>query len=351
MLAGMLHGRQDLRLEEIENPQLTRGYVRLKVLRAGICGSDIHYFSHGRCGAFVPTRPFVLGHEFVATVDAIGSDVGYPVVGDRVVVNPALSCGNCENCLVGRINLCSGVIMLGSASTNPPTNGAFAQYIVVPAQQCFRIPESMDDSVATMMEPLSVALHAFHRAGSVEGARVLISGGGPIGLLTALVARQFGASLIVISEPSRSRRSAAERIVADKALDPSQDFVAETHRFSKGGFDIIFEASGAPAAVEQGVAVLRRGGVFVQIGTVGQNRISLPVNDFMVNENHFLGSFRYTNEFPEAIRLGSTAGFNLKSLISAEFPLAELTQAMSAACDADNAFKVHLVVGAERSTS
>ena len=165
MRAAVLQGERELRIEERSRPQAGAGQVLLRVRRAGICGSDIHYFAHGYCGRFVPTRPFVLGHEFTATVAAVGSGVASPKVGERVVVNPASSCGHCESCRSGRGNLCPNVIMLGSASTTPPTDGAFAEYVVVPAHQCYAVPEQMSDSDAAMMEPLSVALHAIRRCG------------------------------------------------------------------------------------------------------------------------------------------------------------------------------------------
>src|SRR5262245_43744798 len=117
MLAGVLYGSRDVRLETVACPAPQSGQVLLKVRRAGICGSDVHYFTHGRCGAFVPTRPFILGHEFVGVVERLGEEVSRLHVGDRVVVNPATSCGHCEQCKSGRSNLCAEVTMLGSAST------------------------------------------------------------------------------------------------------------------------------------------------------------------------------------------------------------------------------------------
>ncbi len=185
MYASLLYGGRDVRFEEYRRPVPGPGHVLLRVRRAGICGSDIHYFAHGYCGRFVPTQPFVLGHEFVANVAELGEGVSALGVGERVVVNPAASCGRCAACRSGRGNLCGHVVMLGSASTTPPTDGAFAEYVVVPSHQCYAVPKSMSDEDAAMMEPLSVALHAIARVGSLMGRKVLVSGGGPIGLLTA----------------------------------------------------------------------------------------------------------------------------------------------------------------------
>jgi 2-desacetyl-2-hydroxyethyl bacteriochlorophyllide A dehydrogenase len=233
--------------------------------------------------------------------------------------------------------------MLGSASTTPPTNGAFAEYVVVPAHQCFAIPESMSDSDAAMMEPLSVALHAIHRAGGVAGQRVLVSGGGPIGLLTARVARAFGAALVVVSEPSEIRRRLAAELVADDVTDPTGiGFVDHAIPLSKGGFDVVFEASGAAAAVRSSFDVVRRGGTVVQIGTVGTNDVSLPVNDLMVREINLLGSFRYADEFPEAIRLVASRRIGFDGIVTSIFPFSELHQALEVAAGSPEALKVHI---------
>ena len=342
MLAGVLHGSRDVRIREWPRPAAAAGQVRLRVRRAGICGSDIHYYLHGYCGRFVPTRPFVLGHEFVATIEAVGEGVDDSLVGQRVIVNPAASCGHCEYCRSGRGNLCPTVTMLGSASTTPPTDGGFAEYVVAPASQCYTVPESLSDADAAMMEPLSVALHAIHRAGDVAGKRVLISGGGPIGLLTARAARALGASQVVISEPNEIRRKLAAKLAADDVLDPAaSNYSQHGIAISDGGFDVVFEASGATAAVRGAMDLVRRGGAIVQIGTVGTNDVTLPVNDLMVREISLLGTFRYADEFPQAIRLAVSGRIVFDGLVTAVLPLGDLPAAFKTACNADS-IKVHL---------
>ncbi len=345
MQAGMLYGSRDIRLEEIALPIPDHDQVLLRIRRAGICGSDIHYFAHGYCGAFVPTRPFVLGHEFVAIVDAVGSRVASPRAGQRVVVNPAASCGHCEPCRQGRGNLCRKVVMLGSASTTPPTNGAFADYVVVPAHQCYVLPDSISDSDAAMMEPLSVALHAVNRAGGVAGLKVLVCGAGPIGLLVARMANTFGATLVVVSEPNETRRELATRFGADATLNPlSEKYSDEGLEISHGGFDCVFEASGAAAAVRGAMQVAKRGGVIVQIGTINGNDVTLPVNDLMVREISLLGTFRYADEFPVAIDLVSRGRVSLDGFVTATLPLTELANALHLAASDPQSLKVHVVV-------
>jgi len=346
MLAGILYGERDLRVEAAEQPEPGPGEVLLRVRRVGICGSDVHYYSHGRCGPFIPSQPFILGHEFVATVEQTGPGVDQPIVGDRVVANPTRSCGRCEACISGHGNLCGRVVMLGSGSTTPPTNGAFAEYVVAGAQQCYLLPQSMDDGVGAMMEPLSVALHAIHRAGGVAGASVLVTGGGPIGLLVAAAARTLGARLVVVSEPSASRRNLAEATGVDHVLDPcSTDFNEQAAEVSEGGFEKVFEASGVKAAVQSTMDVVCRGGTIVQIGTVGENHVSLPVNDLMLREVSLLGTFRYANEFPLAIRLAADRRISILSdLITGVHPLQEIQQAMNQACAGESELKVQMTL-------
>ena len=233
--------------------------------------------------------------------------------------------------------------MLGSASTTPPTNGAFAERIVVPAHQCHVVPDTVTDEIAAMMEPLSVVLHAVSRCGGVVGARVLVCGSGPIGLLAVQVSNALGASLVVVSEPQPQRRNQAKQFGALLALDPLEEhFVDECRAVSEGGFDIVLEASGSTVAVRSTVQVARRGASIVQIGTVSEANVPLPVNDLMVRELSFLGSFRYADEFATAIQLAAQQRLDLAPLVTAVFPLQQAAEAMEHVVSNAEALKVHL---------
>lgn len=345
MFAAVLQGRRSLRLESKPRPGVPPGKVLLRVRRAGICGSDLHYFEHGCCGAFVPTRPFILGHEFTADVAEVGEGVEGVKVGTRVTANPARACGVCGYCKAGRGNLCRQTIMLGSASTTPPTDGAFAEYVSVRADQCHELPPEMDDTAGAMIEPLAVALHAVKRAGTVSGKRVLVTGGGPIGLLVAMTARAFGAVPVVLSDLLASRRDMARKLGADATLDPAEKhLVAQVRELTGDGFDVVFEASGARPALRQAFDLVRPGGTIVQIGTLGAEEIPLPANQLMVREINFIGSMRYGDVFAEAIRLVTAQRINLHPLLSAVLPLAEAPQAMEQAANKDHALKVQLAL-------
>jgi L-idonate 5-dehydrogenase len=348
MRACVLHGARDLRLESRSLPSLAPGMVLLRVRRAGICGSDLHYFEHGYCGAFVPSRPFVLGHELVGTVEAVSDGAGGLSRGTRVAVNPARHCGVCDYCRAGRGNLCRSTIMLGSASTSPPTDGAFADYVAVHAVQCHPLPPDLEDGVGAMLEPFAVALHALSRAGSVSGQKVLVTGGGAIGLLVALTARAFGAAPVVLSDPIGERRAMASSLGIDAALDPaSRDFDERAKELSGDGFDVAFEASGAAIALRRSFGMVRAGGTIVQIGTLPTDDIPLPANQLMVREIQFLGSFRYGNVFGEGIRLLASRRIDPQVLIGGVWPLSRIGEAMRSASGRSGAVKVQIDFGSE----
>jgi L-idonate 5-dehydrogenase len=343
MQAAVLHGSRDLRIEPYRRPELAAGMVLLRNRQVGICGSDLHYYEHGYCAVFVPDRPFVLGHELTAEVEAVAADVETVKTGMRVTVNPARSCGFCEYCKAGRGNLCGRIIMLGSASTKPPTDGALAEFVTVRADQCHMLPDEVDDTLGAMMEPFAVALHAVKRAGVVSGKRVLVTGAGAIGLAVALAAHAFGAVPVVVSDVVAARRAKALELGADAALDPAAKDAAEQVRALTGdGFDVAFEAAGSPAALKSAFELVRPGATVVQIGTLAAGDTPIPASRLMNREIQYIGSMRYGNVFDEAIRLVASGRVNLRPLINAVFPLAQSAKAFDFAADKTQSFKVQI---------
>jgi L-idonate 5-dehydrogenase len=343
MKAAVLHGARDIRIEPYRQPELHPGMVLLRPRRVGICGTDLHYYEHGYNATFVPDRPFILGHELTAEVAAVAPGVDAVKVGQRVTVNPARACGFCAYCKGGQINLCRKTIMLGSASTTPPTDGALAEFVTVRADQCHLLPDDMDDGIGAMMEPLSVALHAVKRAGTVSGKRVLVTGGGTIGLLVAITARAFGAVPVAVSDIVATRRNKAIELGADVALDPAaHDLHHQVQELTGLGFDMVFEASGAPPALRAAFDLVRPGGTIVQIGTVGNADIPIPVNQLMVREINFRGSMRYGDTFDEAIRLVAAGRIHVSSLINNVFALEDSVKALHLAADKSAALKVQI---------
>lgn len=344
MEAAVLYGAGDIRIEPRPRPACAEGMAVVRVRRAGICGSDIHYYGHGRCGGFVPNGPFILGHELSGEIAELGGKTGGLAVGMRVTVNPARACLVCDYCSSGRRNLCPGTIMLGSASTNPPTDGAFAPFVTVRADQCVALPDEMDDAVGAMIEPLAVALEAVRKAGTVAGRRVLVTGGGPIGLLVAMVARTHGAVPVALSDVLETRRAFAGSMV-DLTLDPASRTLPDAVRDATGaGFDVIFEASGSPVALRQAFGLVRPGGTIVQIGTLATEEVPLPANQIMSREIKLVGSFRYGAVYEEAIRMVSRGRLDLARLVTSVLPLSAAAQAIQRASAKDGTVKVQLSI-------
>jgi L-idonate 5-dehydrogenase len=345
MKAAVLYGPRDIRIEPFQSPEIKPGMVLLRNRCVGICGSDLHYFEHGYCAAFVPDRPFVLGHEVMAEVTAVADDVAHLRAGQRVAVNPTRNCGVCEYCKAGRINLCKKTITIGSASTTPPTNGGLAESVLVRADQCHVLPDSVDESMGAMIEPFAVVLHAVKRAGSVAGKRALVTGAGAIGLMAAMTAQAFGAAPVAISDIVPERRAKASELGIDAVLDPSATgFIESAMELSGGGFDVVFEASGAPPALRSAIQLARPGATIVQIGTLGTADIPLPMNQLMTKEINLIGSMRYGNVFDEAIRLVATGRLDLRPLINGVFSLDDTTKAFAFAGDRTRSFKVQIQI-------
>lgn len=342
MLAWVLHGSGDLRLEEVPRPKPGPGEALVKVRNAGICGSDIHYHSHGRCGNFVPTRPFILGHEFAGEIVALGEGASGSMLGARVAVDPSRPCGRCRLCRLGRYNLCPEMVYFGSASVDPPSDGGFAEYVVAPAVNCLPLPDCIDFARGALLEPLSVATHAVQRSGGVAGRTVLITGGGTIGQMILLIAVAFGASQVVVCDVNPFARNYATRRGASATLDPAHaDFEVLAADMAPDGFEVVFEASGAPAALIQAIKLSARGATVVQVGTLPDG-IMIPANTLLTRELQYLGSWRFANVFERVIELVAAGRIDVRPLITSSFPFARLPEAILAAGGGDDVIKVQI---------
>ncbi|MCF7949241.1 MAG: alcohol dehydrogenase catalytic domain-containing protein, partial [Spirochaetia bacterium] len=244
MDAHVLHGPHDLRREARAKKQPTPEEVVIDVKRVGICGSDVHYFEQFQIGQFIPQAPLVLGHEFSGKIVEVGSGVTTLQIGDRVTVEPSIECGHCKYCRTGRYNLCTNLRFIGTAATIPHIDGGFAEQVTVPASHCYILSDSVDYGAGALLEPLAVGAQAVSRAGSVAGARVLITGGGTIGQMVLAVTSALGATDITLADPAEFPRSFALSHGARKAIDPTEEGIA-SELFAAGGFDVVFEASGS----------------------------------------------------------------------------------------------------------
>jgi len=326
MRAAVLSEVGKVVMEDRPVPRPGAGDVLVRVRAVGICGSDVHYFVDGRIGHFVVEKPIILGHECAGEVAELGEGVDGLAVGDPVAVEPGWPCGRCSYCRSGRYNLCPDVFFLAT----PPDDGAFCDYLVVPADFAFKLPPGMSFAQGTMMEPLAVGVHAVRRAGVTAGSSVAVAGAGPIGLLTMQAASAFGATRLFISDLAEKRLALAKELGAEAALNAKGvDVVAEVTKATDGGVDFAFECAGAKGTVNDLIEMLRAGGTLTLVGMTAEGVFPVNVHGLLAGELDVKTVFRYANCYPLAIELARTGRVQLEPLITHRFPLEETHASLS----------------------
>ncbi len=321
MRASVLRGVRDLVVEEREVPEPGDGDALVRVTSVGVCGSDVHYYEHGRIGAYVVTEPLVLGHEAGGEIAAVGSDVAGLTVGQRVSIEPGVPCRNCAQCLSGHYNLCPSMRFFAT----PPIDGAFCEYVAMPASFLFPVPDRISDDAAGLLEPLSVGVWASRRAGVSPGTRVLVTGAGPIGLLAAQVARAYGATEVVVSDVNPHRLALAD-LLGLTALDVSSTSLAEAGVHP----DVLLECSGNVRATTEAIRTVAPAGRVVLVG-MGGDELPLPLSYVQDRELKVLGAFRYAGTWPTAIDLAASGSVELDALVTGHYGLDEVEAALTAA--------------------
>ena len=314
--SAVLRGERDVVVEDRPVPEPGPGEVLVEVGAVGICGSDVHYYEHGRIGPFVVEAPMVIGHEAAGTVVAVGQGVDVGRVGELVALEPGVPCRRCEQCLAGRYNLCPDVVFFAT----PPVDGAITTLVTLDADFAFPAPEGLDAEQAAMAEPVSVGVWACRRAGVVAGDRVLVTGAGPIGLLAGQVARAFGATKVSITDVSDFRLGVATELGLD-AHRADQPLTEE--------YDVLLECSGAPVAVKTGLAALARAGRAVLVG-MGPDEVGINVPLVQSRELSITGTFRYARTYPLALDLIASGAVEVRRLVTHRFGIDDTEAALTA---------------------
>lgn len=320
MWASVLESAGNVSLREVPTPAVGRGQVLVEIAAVGVCGSDVHYFADGRIGDFVVEQPMILGHEASGVVVAVGDGVPADRVGQRVSIEPQHICRVCRQCKEGRYNLCERIEFYAT----PPIDGVFADYGVIDADFAHPIPDGMTLEAAALCEPLSVGVWSNRKAGTGPGTRLLIAGGGPIGVVVAQTAKAFGAAEVVISEIQPRRRELALQLGADVVLDPRDTDFGDP-RFA---FDAFVDATGVEAAIAQGIGAVRAAGKVVLVGMSPNPTQSLPTATIAARELVLTGVFRYANTWPTAIALASSGRVDLDALVTGRFGLDRVVEAL-----------------------
>ncbi len=341
MKAVVIHAARDLRIEDREETAPGPGQVEVAIEAGGICGSDLHYYQHGGFGTVRVREPMILGHEVAGSIAALGEGVSAFAVGDRVAISPSRPCNRCAYCLKGMQNHCLNMRFYGSAMPMPHIQGAFRQRLVAEAWQCHKVADGISIQEAAFAEPLAVTLHAVARAGALLGKRVLVTGCGPIGVLTIMAARAHGAAEIVATDLVDNVLAKAKQAGADRTINVASN-AAELEALSanKGSFDVQFEASGSERAVRAGLEVLKPRAILVQLGLGGD--ISIPQNLIVAKEIELKGTFRFHDEFALAVALINRRAIDPRPLLTGVFRLEEATKAFELAGDRSQAMKVQL---------
>src|SRR6266567_4565696 len=321
MRAAVLEGVGQVTLHERPVPRPGPGEVLVQVTAVGTCGSDVHYYEHGRIGDFVVESPLVLGHEPSGVVVAAGPGADRHEPGQRVSIEPGVPDFTCEYCRAGRYNLCPRMRFFGT----PPIDGAFCEYVVVHEEFAYPVPDSLSDDAAALVEPLSVGIWACRKARVGPGARVLVTGAGPVGLLCLQAALAFGATYVAVTDVNSRRLQLASDFGASETLDVRETSLTDAAIEP----DVLLECSGHPAAIGDAIRAVRRAGRIVLVG-MGGDEIPLPLAHVQTRELEVTGTFRYANTWPDAIALAASGRVDLDALVTSHYGLADVEQALTA---------------------
>ena len=341
-MGAVLYGAEDLRYQSLPLEALEPDAVRIRLGAAGICGSDQHYFRHGRMGPFELKMPFALGHEMCGDVIEVGKEVVNLIPGDRVVVDPALTCGHCAGCRAGRANLCANVQFMGSASHDPHLHGGYRNSFTASAVRCIKVPVETSHDILAVTEPLSVAVHAVERAGPLLGRSVLITGGGTIGTLIAATARAAGAARICVSDPSAFRRSTAMKMGASEVINANETAVFDAMDAAGGEFDVSFEASGHTSAFNDVIRIIKCGGKVVLVGMISSQSCTVPFNHMTTREIDLISTFRQNGVFARSAYMLVDGVVDPRPILTGAFDLADVQTAFSVSFDTEQHLKVLL---------
>lgn len=324
-LSAVLYGEKDLQIEDRAVPAPGADDVLVKVIAVGICGSDIHYFEHGRIGRYVVEAPMVLGHESAGEIVEVGTNIDRSRIGTLVALEPGVPDLSCEQCLAGRYNLCPAVQFFAT----PPVDGALAEYVTIRASFAHPVPVGLSAERAAMAEPVSVGVWASRKAGVRAGDRVLVTGAGPIGLLVAQVARASGGVSVTVTDVSDYRLDVARQLGFETAhaMDPIAD-----------EFDVLLECSGAAAAIRGGLRSLAPAGRAVLVGS-GADSVDLDIPLLQTRELQIGGVFRYANTYPTALELIASGRIDVDTIITHRFGLHDSQSALTLGRDNPQSLK------------
>lgn len=331
MRAAVYHGPRQISVEEVPEPQVRPGTVKVAVDWCGICGTDLHEYLEGPI--FVPpadrphpitgeSLPLTMGHEFAGRVVAVGEGTQTLKEGDPVAIEPVINCGQCPECSRGDYHLCRKLGFVGLSGWG----GGFSEFVVVPERLAYPLG-TLDTEQGALVEPIAVGLHAVRKAHFGPGQSAVVFGAGPIGLATIHCLRASGARLVAVAEVAAARKEMAAQAGASVVIDPSQeDVVARVQDLTDGaGADAAFEAAGLPVTIRTAIQATRRGGTVVNIAIWGQP-VELNLNDLVLAEVDLVGTIGYNRDHPATITLMQDGRIDARGLITKRIGLEEIVE-------------------------
>jgi L-iditol 2-dehydrogenase len=324
-----LHGPRELRMHEESAPVPSAGQVQIQVRSVGICASDLHYYREGRIGTTVLTTPLVLGHEASGVVTALGEGVIGLAPGDRVAIEPAMPCMDCEFCRAGNYNVCPGIPFMGT----PPTDGALRDYISWPAHLAVKMPESLSFDEIAMLEPMAIGVHAVKLAKPRRKDVGVVLGAGAVGLSVLQAAKAAGMSRVIVSEPVEARRMYALRLGASEVIDPTTSSPEhEVARLTDGrGADVVFECTGEDAAVRESCLVARPLGKVMILGIPDGDDYPFDASSARRKQLTAIFVRRSNQTLDESTGMVTSGKVDVACLATHRFPLEETAEAMELA--------------------
>lgn len=324
---AFMRGTDNMIIKEIPVPEIRKKEVLVSLEYVGICGSDVHYFHSGCCGAYKVdlSEDFMLGHECAGTIVEVGEEVTTLKVGDRVALEPGITCGKCEFCKSGHYNLCPDVVFLAT----PPVQGCNEEFIAFPEDMCFKLPENVSTKEGALIEPLSVGFYAAEQGDVKTGDTIVILGAGCIGLVTLLACKAHGAGTIIVADLVDARLNKALELGATTVINSGKEDVAARIAELTGGrgADVVFETAGSPVTIAQTPFFVRRGGTITLVGISSQQEISYNFAQIMDKEATIKSVFRYKNIYPKAIAAVAGGAIDVKSIVTHEFDLEHIQEA------------------------
>ncbi len=318
-------GLNKMEIREIEVPVPKEKEVLVKLEYVGICGSDVHYLEHGKIGNFVVNGDFILGHECAGTVVEVGSKVESLKVGDRVALEPGITCGQCEFCKAGKYNLCPDVEFLAT----PPYHGSLMNYIAFPENMAFKLSDNVSTKEGALVEPLAVGLHAAAQGGVRLGDKIVILGAGCIGLVTLLACKAYGATDVTVVDVIEKRLEVAKKLGATHVINARNENAVEKIAGLTGGkgVDKVIETAGSEFTIKQTPYLVKRGGTIVLVGLAPKDIIEFDFMQIMTKEAEIKSVFRYRNLYPAAIGAIADGKIDVKGIVTHEFDFSDSQKA------------------------